>query len=103
MSLTLPLEPFRENQAVLCIKVGVKSTSFALDALADLPQGVCPMGCMYLGKGGIDASAVQELIEQLFIGPFVAGLVAFGAFQVTSGFLEVMNIRGGRMFLLELK
>ena len=61
------------------------------------------MGCMLLGEGCINAGAVQELIEQLFIGPFVDGSVAFGALQVASGFLEVMNICCGRMFLLELE
>ena len=61
------------------------------------------MGGVLLGEGCINARAVQELIEQLFIGPFVDGLVAFGALQVSSGFLEVVNLWRGWMFMLELK
>ena len=102
MTFALSLEPFREDQAVLCIQVGVKTTAFALDAFANLPQSVGPMSCMLLGVRCIDAGAVQELVEQIFIGPFVGGLVAFGALQVTSRLLKMVNIRSGGMLLLDL-
>ena len=101
--MTFALLLHRENQAVLSIKVGVQPTPFALDAFADLPQSVCPMGGMLSVEGSINAGAVQELVEQLFIGPFVDGLVAFGALQVTCSLLKMVNIRSGWMFLLELK
>ena len=83
--------------------MGVESAAFALDALSNLPQSVGVVGCMFLAKGCINACAVQELIEQLLVGPFMDGLIAFGALQVSCGFLKVMNIRGGRVFLLELE
>ena len=79
MTFALLLEPLRENQAVVSIKVGVQPTPFALDAFAILPQGVCPMGGMLSVEGSINAGAGQELVEQVFIGPFVDGLAAFGA------------------------
>ena len=103
MTFAFPLEPFRENQPVLSIQVGVKSAAFALYAFANLPQSVGSVCCMHLGERCINAAAVQEVVEKLFIDPFMDGLVAFGALQVASGLLWVMNIRGGRMFLLELE
>ena len=103
MTFAFPLEPFREDQSILCIQVGVESAAFALDALADLPQGVSAMGRMLLDERSVNAGAVQELIEQFLVGPFMDGLIAFGALQVAGGFLKVMNIRCGRVFLLELK
>ena len=103
MTFAFPLEPFCEYQSILSIQVGAESAAFALDALSNLPQSVGVVGCMCLAKGCINACAVQELIEQLLVGPFMDGLIAFGALQVSCGFLKVMNIRGGRMFLLELE
>ena len=91
MTFAFPLEPFRESAA------------FALYAFANLPQRVGSVCCMLLGERCINAAAVQEVVEKLFIDPFMDGLVAFGALQVASGLLWVMNIRGGRMFLLELE
>ena len=61
------------------------------------------MRCMRVGVGCINAAAVQELVEQLFIGSLVDGLIAFGALQIACGLLKLMNIRCGGMFLLELK
>ena len=87
MTLALFLEPLRENQAVVSIKVSVQPTPFALDAFSNLLQCVCPMGGMLTVEGSINAGAVQELVEQVFIGPFVDGLAAFGALQIPSRLL----------------
>ena len=47
------------------------------------------MRCMRVGVGCINAAAVQELVEQLFIGSLVDGLIAFGALQIACGLFEV--------------
>lgn len=55
---------------------------------------------MWSSVGLIDAIAVYECRESILIGSFVHGDSTFGALEVSSRFLELVNVQSGRLLLL---
>ena len=74
------------NDAMLPIQVPLSATLRAFDTLAKLPE--CMAGVALVGslKGLVDAGAVDECFECLFIDPLVYVEVARHTLQVSSGF-----------------
>ena len=60
-----------DDEAFFLIKVALQPTAFAVNGLSNLPQCVSTVCLVLFVEGSINAGAVQELVEELFIGSLV--------------------------------
>ena len=72
--------------AMLPIQVPLSATLRAFDTLAKLPECMAWVAMVCSLKGLVDAGAVDESFECLFIDPLVYVEVAHHTLQVSSGF-----------------
>ena len=77
------------------------ATVQALDALAFLPQTMCVVTFAGFGVALINAAAVEEGLEAVFVNPFVDGQATFCALEVTSSLLVCVLISRLRVLLLD--
>ena len=59
------------NEPLLAIKMESDATLCASDSVALLPQDMTGVACMLLLIWLVQASSMNEILEELFIAPFV--------------------------------
>ena len=78
------------NDALLAIQVPLGAALRAFDSLSNLPECMTWVSLVFSLIGLVDARAVDEGFESLFIDPFVDVEVANHAFQVASGLSQLV-------------
>ena len=78
------------NDAMLPIQVPLSATLFTFDSLAHLPECMAWVSMVFSLIGLVDAGAVDEGFECLFIDPLVDVEVAHHTLQVASGFSQLV-------------
>ena len=84
------MEGLCRNDAMLPIQVPLSAALRAFDSLAHLPECMAWVSLVFSLIGLVDASAVDESFECLFIDPLVDVEVAHHALQVASGFSQLV-------------